>query len=589
MKSFLPGEVLRLWSRINKFVGKAVSPPTETTELVTGLVLMPSAKLVPVELQAEFGAIPSAMVPLKNRPAVHYAVEPYLKAGYQVMVAVHEGGEKVNDYLDRQRDITAQTIDVGPTSSLGETVLTALDSLQTLPQRLVINFADTFVGESLAGPDVLLYARTIESYRWTTFEIGENKEVVRVIDKDLPKPAQTEHRSFVGVFSFSDPQAFITHLRKALRDHTTRLDPFYRAVIAYHNALPPEQRMLQEVQDWRDFGHLDTYYATKQQFFMDTRFFNHLSIDASRGVLRKSSREPQFAHEVRWYINLPSSLEHLVPRVLDHDLTADPPYVEMEYYGYPALSGIYLYGDYSLGEWESVLGVIGSALDQMQAEVQAPKDPATIRRSLQAMYVDKTMERFETTLRDPGFSPFHQAGLCINKQPVPTVAEVLEQLPKVVERSGLLDTVTMTVLHGDLCLSNILYDRRSRVVRLVDPRGSFGDFRIHGDPRYDLAKLSHSFSGCYDFLSHGLFDLDFHGPNVSLTIHRTERHGAIKRMFSQWLASRWGDWSGHIQLIESLLFLSMVPLHKDRPDCQKAFLARGLELFTQAVRHEAAA
>ena len=136
---------------------------------------------------------------------------------------------------------------------------------------------------------------------------------------------------------------------------------------------------------------------------------------------------------------------------------------------------------------------------------------------------------------------------------------------------------------------NILVDRCSRVVRLVDPRGSFGDFRIHGDPRYDLAKLSHSVSGDYDFLSHGLFDLDFDGPNVHLTTHTTERHHAMKRMFNQWLQPRWGDWSGQIRLIESLLFLSMVPLHKDRPDCQKAFLARDLELFAQVVRHESAA
>ncbi|MDP6935341.1 MAG: aminoglycoside phosphotransferase family protein, partial [Myxococcota bacterium] len=446
-----------------------------------------------------------------------------------------------------------------------------------LPQRLVVNFADTFVGDDLAGPDVLLYARTVESYRWTTFEIGQDAEVVRVIDKDLPKPARSEHRSFVGVFSFSDARAFLVHLRTELGDSTTRLDPFYRAVVAYHNALPPERRVLQEVKDWRDFGHLDTYYATKRRFFMDTRFFNHLSIDESRGVLRKSSREPKFAHEVRWYLGLPSSLVHLAPRVLDHDLTTDPPYVDLEYYGYQALSGIYLYGDYELGEWEAVLGVVGNALEQMQAEVLVPDDPAAAGRSLHAMYVDKTMERLATTLSEPRFAPFRQPGLCINGQPAPSVAQVVEQLPDVVARAGLLEIEALTVLHGDLCLSNILYDRRGRMIRLVDPRGAFGDFRVHGDPRYDLAKLTHSFSGDYDFLSHGLFELSFDGTRVALTTHTTERHEAIKHMFSQWLDMGWGAWSEQVQLIESLLFLSMIPLHSDRPDCQSAFLARGLE------------
>jgi hypothetical protein len=38
-----------------------------------------------------------------------------------------------------------------------------------------------------------------------------------------------------------------------------------------------------------------------------------------------------------------------------------------------------------------------------------------------------------------------------------------------------------------------------------------------------------------------------------------------------------------VNVIESLLFLSMIPLHADRPRSQTAFLARGLELFTDAV------
>ena len=54
-----------------------------------------------------------------------------------------------------------------------------------------------------------------------------------------------------------------------------------------------------------------------------------------------------------------------------------------------------------------------------------------------------------------------------------------------------------SIMHGDFCLSNILYDLRSRICKLLDPRGSFGASGIYGDPRYDVAKLYHSVYGLY--------------------------------------------------------------------------------------------
>ena len=131
-----------------------------------------------------------------------------------------------------------------------------------------------------------------------------------------------------------------------------------------------------------------------------------------------------------------------------------------------------------------------------------------------------------------------------------------------------------------MCLSNILYDRRNSFIRAVDPRGSFGAFDIYGDPRYDLAKLSHSFAGDYDFLLNGWFELSEDQESMSLKVHLEDRHLAIKEQFNIWMTRNWPQWVRQVRLIESLLFLSMVPLHQDRFLSQKAFLVRGLQLYT---------
>ena len=77
------------------------------------------------------------------------------------------------------------------------------------------------------------------------------------------------------------------------------------------------------------------------------------------------------------------------------------------------------------------------------------------------------------------------------------------QLAAEVDR--LAENVQGCIVHGDLCLSNILYDLRSRICKLLDPRGSFGAAGIYGDPRYDVAKLYHSIYGLYDFITNDLF------------------------------------------------------------------------------------
>ena len=77
-----------------------------------------------------------------------------------------------------------------------------------------------------------------------------------------------------------------------------------------------------------------------------------------------------------------------------------------------------------------------------------------------------------------------------------------------VDVERLAENVQGCVVHGDLCLSNILYDLRSRVCKLIDPRGSFGAAGIYGDPRYDVAKLYHSIYGLYDFITNDLFHVE---------------------------------------------------------------------------------
>jgi NDP-sugar pyrophosphorylase family protein len=107
------------------------------------LLLMPSAKLAPIELQAHFGWVPSAMIPVGGHPALWHVNQMYRDLGYHTVVAVHDNATVVEKYVQQYLP-EVRVIDVGVTHSLGETIAVALDHVENDVEHLVINYADTY-------------------------------------------------------------------------------------------------------------------------------------------------------------------------------------------------------------------------------------------------------------------------------------------------------------------------------------------------------------------------------------------------------------------------------------------------------------
>lgn len=544
------------------------------------LALLPSARLVPLELRPDFGPIPSAMIPLGSRPALDHICSAYATAGIPSLIAIHEGAHLIRTYLKMRPALNAESVDVGETHSLGETIAQSLRNVTT-PRTLVIHFADTLLPagrqwlDDGGAPDFICYQERSDVYRWTTFDVGPDGNIRGVVDKETAKLRPGKLFSFIGVFSFSRPVQFISILEQCIADPDPGLDPFYSAVIEYFNDLHPTQKRLIPVEDWTDVGHLDTYYRAKLSGFLNNRAFNSLSVDLRRGIIRKSSKnEAKLRNEIEYYLHLPSDLQYLVPRVFSHSMSAGNTSVEMEFYGYPALNDVYLYGEWDLGVWSQALEAVGAALDAMSTH---RADLGSTHHALYDMYVNKTKERVTPLLSAPQFQVFMGDSVTINGRLCMGLEAALHAIPQILQSVRVFDSQEFTIIHGDLCLSNILYDRRSGVVRLVDPRGSFGGIDMYGDPRYELAKLSHSLEGDYDFLVNGFFEFRADEDGISLEVRHRRTHRAIKQLFRSWILKRAGNQYQQVKCIEALLFLSMVDLHWDRPASQMAFLARGLE------------
>lgn len=544
---------------------------------MTDVLLLPSAILVPDELRLDLGEIPTAMIPLHGKPILHHIVESY--DDICPFIICEKNADIITEYIKRE-ELNIEVIRVRSTDSLGETILNGLDIIleqKTFDRndQLYINLSDTIVmpNQPKEASDFVSYAIKQNPIRWTCFE-GDDE-----IDTLVPKldPTATGlYKVFTGLFRLSDPSVYAEKLATIIDDCQGKTDPFYQALKQY---LSTRDYNLIEAEEWLDVGHLDTYHQAKKQF-MNVRGFNSLDTNEEKNQIKKSSEKAQTLRaEYNWYANLPDNLKGFSPSVLEYD--ENIPSLELEYIGYPTLRDLHLHSAHGLHIWNQIFDTLFSMLDTFGQH----RTSADIQPALKSMYLYKTERRLSEIDQEELLRVFNQKEIIINEVSCKGLPIIRTELESVLREFEIFKVEDFTVIHGDLHFSNILFDLRNSLVKLIDPRGEFGTHTIYGDQRYDLAKLRHSVAGGYDFIINDMFNVTMGPSNDTITyeIYTDKSHRERQQLFDRLLAQKYPTWFEDIKLIESLLFLSMVPLHNDNPARQQFMLAHGIKQFNNLV------
>lgn len=288
-----------------------------------------------------------------------------------------------------------------------------------------------------------------------------------------------------------------------------------------------------------------------------TRFFNEIARERDTIVKRSTDRAKMKAEYKFWYL-LPPEMQRYFVQPYGFEDNGQVASYRMERLGVPDASVLWTHGAFREDAFSDLLDRLFTFLRERPRRVASPAEVAAAREALHGTKLAERVGRLKTlplwSRLEPLLAAARPGGL---DGALAAHAALRRRIPPV-------SYGHLALGHGDLCLSNILYDPRTGLLRLIDPKGGTCLEDIFIDPGYDLAKLSHSILGGYDFVVKGLASIAI-GPDMAPTISIPDHDVAPYQAAFRARLAQEGVNVDAVRLDEASLFLSMLPLHADDP------------------------
>lgn len=529
------------------------------------MILITSGDYVQEEFRSEIGLIPPCFLPIGNKRLYEFQVEMLRKLYPNDVIYLSVPSEyQLTGYDDHRLKVLNVSIIKTPIAiSLSESIAFCWNKTEGVKKKLTILHGDTmFLNSSFESENSISLHPNEGFYNRALLGESFDKRNEQWVDGTGPVVS--------GFFSFHYPNYLIELLDRGDMNFGNVLNEYHRAHPFSFNSSG----------EWLDLGHINTFYQSRSRLTTQ-RSFNHLSM-SERTVTKRSLNNPRkILAELEWFENIPRYLRLYTPAVLDYDNVSDNPsdiFYQLEYLYVLPLADIFVFGRVPKVSWSGIFESISNLLKDF-AKSPGQFDVSQVS-DLAQLYLPKTISRLLEFDSQVGFGiDSREISYSDNSLKI-TLLEMARQAASVILPICESD---FCVIHGDLCFSNILFDSRGGAVKVVDPRGELpsGEFSIYGDRRYDLAKLHHSVIGLYDLIIAGHYDLEVDDESrvYKILFHYdyTSYSNVVDEYFRNLLVPS-GYSEKEITAICVLLFLSMLPLHSDRPDRQNAFIANALRL-----------
>lgn len=514
----------------------------------------------------------NAMIPINGKPVIAWILDELLFKGIrQATVVLREQDSRLQSFLQRAY-ASRMNVTVAPLREEGTIVQSIRTGLCRTPTDGLVRIilGDTLIRDSFEGDQDYIYTGEVEdSRRWCVAMTGHLGQIVDFVDKqELFNPP---YEALAGYYHLCHGDYLRTCVERSVADGEGELSAVLRR---YQINYPIQAR---PVKEWFDFGHIDNMVDARRRL-LQPRYFNSLTINPVLNTITKVSQHSRkLQDELDWYHDIPDELKVLTPRILVNKEANGEVQISQEYYGYPTLAELYTYGDLHADIWLSILRHV------LRTHQEFRRYPGQLEPELvRAMYADKTWERLASLREQDAHwqSLLDKETIVFNGRSLRNIYVLKEAINA--RAQALSESAPISVIHGDFCFSNILFDINNQIIRLIDPRGSFGRSGIYGDARYDIAKLRHSVRGLYDYVMADMFELEELPTGYRSQIYVDGRPHIVAAEFDRMLAAI-GYNLEEIRFIEALLFVSMVPFHKGNRQRQQLLYLTGLAQLNEVL------
>ncbi|WP_340302353.1 hypothetical protein [Roseobacter sp. HKCCD7870] len=510
------------------------------------MILIASAAYCREDIAVEIGMIPPAFLPIGNKRLFELQYLSLQHFGEEIWLSLPEGFE-VSLFDARLLDsLNIKTMFVPENLTLSQSIAFCIE--KTNPKSHVrILFGDTNC-QSLPSEkiDTVAVATRCDDSIWGYLE----KNILQ------------QDKVIVGYFCFLQIDRFLLYLKEESEN-------FVKAVNRY--ALDVKAEII-DLENWQDFGHRNQYFLSKTNTLL-TRHFNNISISGDL-LVKHSKQVDKISSEYNWYKSLPLSLSLHTPRLAsDLKIENGGAQYELEIIPSFSFSELLIYGNNSDLFWENLFKKLKHLLKNFNNEVNALKDKkfegADFEKLESSLYLEKTLKRIsqQESLSGWDLSEYRRIA-----------TDAAKHISKTSKHH-------LTIAHGDMCFSNILYSSHNERIYLIDPKGlsAFSSNPLVGDIRYEIAKLFHSLVGGYDHIIGNKFILE--GEAIEFYPDDYSKIEHLSKKFIHIILDEFSQVSlGEILAINVLLFISMVPLHSDDKDRQEAFLLNSKRLYQMLLK-----
>lgn len=367
--------------------------------------------------------------------------------------------------------------------------------------------------------------------------------------------------SFKKLFYIDEPYGVMSSKRAVAAmypDVNTYID-FCKNVISGQKAWDIIRNMKEffEIQGLVDIGTINNFIQCITGNF-DSRYFN--SLKGNEYTLIKSSTNKQkIKAEYNFYHLLPEDMKYWFVMPFNYKETDEEASYTMERLHMTDLSIKWVHGSMDKTEFEELMDKYFYFFNSRHEKECSEEEYI---RHANSLYIDKVKQRIADLKK------------CEEYAPIKALLEVSEDtnIDVLVNKYFFLkDKIEarvkypnkLVIGHGDPCFANALYNKSTKTLKFIDPKGAITEEQLWTNPYYDVAKLSHSVCGRYDFFNNDLFDIKI-DASFSYALEIPFDNSSFVEIFKKKVEEYGFDFLS-VRIYEASLFLSMLPLHIDNP------------------------